>query len=346
MKLTLTPISFTFKRPIVAAYGRIAERRGLRVTLETDGFIGRGEAMPLPEFGTESLEACQRALAAFVVERAPASIAEIEPMTESLKATPAARSAAEGALLEHLSRRTKISISQLLGGSKAQSIQVNALIDGDDARGLAAAAKAAVEAGFSTVKVKVGAHPLGIDAQRLMAVRNAVGPNVRLRIDANGGWSESTARAALRGLEALNLELCEQPVVSHDVESMRRIRQAVPCRIAADEVLLVPDASTRVLDVYPVPAAQVLVLKPMVLGGVLPALALAKRAREVAVDSYVTTSLDGPIARAAAAMLASVVSGPYAHGVSTLELFEGVAADRFTPVNGAIRAFDEPGWGV
>ncbi len=346
MKLTLSPISFTFIKPIVAAYGRIAERRGIRVVLEASGIEGRGEAMPLPEFGTESLDECQRALAGFSFERLPASLAQVDPLLESLKATPGARSAAEGAFLEYLSRTLKTPIAQLLGGAKAQSIRVNALIDGDNAAGLAAAASAAVEAGFTTLKIKVGARPLGIDAQRLAAVRAAVGPTVRLRIDANGGWTESTARAALRGLEALHLELCEQPVVARDVESMRRIRLAVPCIIAADEALLLDDAPTQVLNVYPVPAAQVLVLKPMILGGVLPALALAKRANQVAVDCYVTTSLDGPIARAAAAMLASVVSGPYAHGVSTLELFEGVRADRFTPVRGAIRAFDELGWGV
>jgi L-alanine-DL-glutamate epimerase-like enolase superfamily enzyme len=132
--------------------------------------------------------------------------------------------------------------------------------------------------------------------------------------------------------------------VAGDVESLRRVRQCVPCVIAADEALLT--GASRVLEQTPVTAAQVIVLKPMVLGGLLPALSLAKRARDVGVDSYVTTSLDGPIARAAAAQLASVIAGPYSHGVSTYELFEGVAADRFTPKNGTIRAFDDLGWGV
>ena len=344
MKLSLSPLSFTFKTPLVAAYARIAERRGFQVTLDADGVIGRGEAMPLPQFGTEALDACQRAVEQFAVTTLPSTIVEIEAMTEPLKETPAARSAVEGALLEYLSRKTKKPIAQLLGGSKAQSIQVNALLEGMTAADLVTAARKAVDAGFSTLKIKVAARPLTIDAQRLMAVRKAVGPNVRIRVDANGGWSESAARSALRGLEALHLELCEQPVVARDVESMRRIRLAVPCVIAADEALMT--GATQVLEQYPTTAAQVIVLKPMTLGGVLPALALAKKAREVAVDSYVTTSLDGPIARAAAAQLASVVAGPYAHGVSTLELFASVSADRFTPIHGAIRAFDELGWGV
>lgn len=346
MKLSLVPIAFTFKVPILAAYGRIAERRGFRVVFEHDGVTGRGEAMPLPQFGTESMNDCRQALERFVSDRLPESLADIEPLTESLKATPAARSAIEGAMLEFVSRRLKLPIAQLMGGSKTKSIQVNALIEGENAHALAEAARVAVEAGFSTLKIKVAARSLSVDAQRLAAVRRVVGPNVKLRVDANGRWSESMARAALRGLESMNLELCEQPVALHDVESLRRIRQAVPCAIAADEALLVEGAAARLLEAYPVSAAQVLVIKPMALGGLLPALALVKRARELGVESYVTTSLDGPIARAAAALLASVLWSPYAHGLSTFELFEGVTPDRFTPVGGSIQAFNELGWGV
>ncbi len=347
MKLTLRPISFTFRAPLVTAYGTVAERRGFRVELTAGGISGRGEAMPLPAFGTETLEACQAALEAFTLDgEVPQTLDAIEAITAAMKATPAARSAAEGAMLEWVSLKTQKSITLLLGGAREKTISVNALIDGANAKGLADEARKAVDDGFQTLKIKVAARTLGVDAQRLHAVRNAVGGDVRLRIDANGRWSESTARAALRGLEALKVELCEQPVRAGDVESLRRVRQAVPCLIAADEALLIDDASNAVLDVYPVPAAQILVLKPMAVGGLLPALDLARRARIVGVDCYVTTSLDGPIARAAAAQLASVVGGPYAHGVSTLELFAGVAADRFTPVRGRISAFEEPGWGV
>ncbi len=353
MKLSIEPISFTFKTPVTTAHGRVSERRGLRVSFETAGAVGRGEAMPWPQLGTESLEACQRALEQVTVSALPTSVDDVARTVATLKETPAAQSALEGALLEHLSRRRKVSITRLLGEPQTQSIQVNALIDGEDAEHLARAAKEAVEVGFTTLKVKVAARSLSADAQRLLAVRQAVGPNVRLRIDANGGWSESTARAALRGLDALHLELCEQPVTAGDVESLRRVRLAVPtCPIAADEVLLVAGSHARVLDAYPVPAAQILVLKPMALGGLLPALALARSAEAQGVACYVTTSFDGPLARAGAVALAGVLQSSshgatsLAHGVSTVELFAGVAPDRFTPRQGAIRLFDEPGWGV
>ena len=88
-------------------------------------------------------------------------------------------------------------------------------------------------------------------------------------------------------------------------------------------------------------------LKPMALGGVLSALALARRAQQAGVGAYVTTLLDGPIARAAAAHLAAAIpQGDWASGLGTVELFEGAVADAFTPVRGRIRIPAADGLGV
>lgn len=350
MRLAVAPAMYRLKRPIRTAQGTMDVRRGWRVVLEVNGALGRGEAMPMPSFGTETARACEAALHAFEIEALPECLEEILRVTSSLLATPAARFAVECALLEHLARRRGVGVAALLApaGGCREELLVNALIEGDDAAGLAQAAEAAAVAGFEVVKVKVAARPLATDAQRLLAVRRAVGPKVKLRIDANCGWTEATARSALRGLESLDLEVCEQPVQPGDVEGLRRLRRHVPCRIAADETMLVPSVLDRVLTRDPDAAADVLVLKPAALGGLLPTLALARRAFEAGVESYVTTLMDGPLSRAAAAHLGAVLPGEaWAHGLSTVELLDGVSDDAFTPSRGRIH-FPKGaiGWGV
>lgn len=347
MKLILAPVRLELARPIQTARGPMDVRTGWRVVLEADGVTGRGEAMPMASFGTEASHATERALKAFELDALPDSIDAVSQATAGLWETPAARFAVECALLEHLARRRRVPVAALFGTPRPQ-LKVNALIEGDDATALARAAEAAAAQGYPVVKVKVAARPLAVEAQRLLAVRRAVGPKVGLRLDANGGWSEAAARSALRGLEALDAELCEQPVPADDVEGLRRIRSLVPCRIAADESMLLPHVLDRMLEKDPAAAVDVVVLKPTALGGLIRSLEIARTAHAAGVGAYATTLMDGPLARAAAAHLAAVLPGDdaWAHGLSTVELFGGAEPDAFTPVQGLIRLPDTPGWGV
>ncbi|MBL8917355.1 MAG: o-succinylbenzoate synthase [Myxococcaceae bacterium] len=338
-------MSIKLKRPLSTSRGPLAERAGFEVHLAHEGVEGRGEAYPLQAFGTESLADAESVLR--TVEVTPvASVDEVAGQLSSLTATPAARFAVESALFEWLARRRGVPVAVLLGEARAR-VPVNALIDGADAEALVENARKAVDAGFATLKLKVAARSVSLDAQRLHSVRVAVGPRVALRIDANGGWTEGVARSALRGLESLGIEVCEQPVAPHDVEGLRRVTELVPVPVAADEALGDPLHRARVLTVDPRPAAKVLVLKPAVLGGLMPSLELARKASSLGLGCYVTTTMDGPIARAAAAHLAAVLPpSSFAHGLSTPELFEGLAPDAFTAVHGAVTVPSVPGWGV
>jgi o-succinylbenzoate synthase len=345
MKVDIVPKNLKLRRPLPTSYGTVTERRGFEVTVTEDGISGRGEAFPLEAFGTESQTACEAAIRAASL-RPIVAPEELEMVLGAMREAPAARFALECALLEWLANKRGVGVASLLGTPRP-FVTVNALIEGKDAPTLAANARRAVDSGFKTVKIKVGAKPLSVDAQRLHQVRVEVGSGVALRIDANGGWSEGTARSALRGLESLNIELCEQPVSAGDVEGLRRVTALVPVPVAADEALSATSRRERVLESDPRPAAQVLVLKPAVLGGIVPALKFAKEASAMRIASYVTTLIDGPISRAATAHLAALVpAGDYAHGLSTVEMFEGIPPDAFTPRGGTIVLPDAPGWGV
>ncbi len=341
MRLRLERTSRHLARPLRTAHGELRERLGVRVVLEADGVVGRGEACPLSSFGTETLERATAALEAFELAVVPRTLEEIAPLLSGLESVPSARFAVECALLEHLAVRKGLPVAELLG-APAASVATGALVDGADVQALRCAAGKAVAEGFQTLKVKVGARSLTEDLARVEALRDAAGPGIALRPDANGAWTEEEARAALRALESSQIELCEQPVPADGIAALRRLRGSVPARIAADESLLRTGAADALLGERP--AVDVLVLKPAALGGVLRALELARRAAHLGVSSYVTTLLDGPLGTAAALHLAAVLPPGPAHGLATGTLF--AEPDPWRVARGLLSVPRGAGWGL
>jgi o-succinylbenzoate synthase len=331
---------------------RVALRGPVRGLRERAGFVvevgnGRGEAAPLPGHGTEDVAQCERALREAADRVHPvAEVAEIAGMLDGIP--PAARCGIELALLDDLGRRRGVSVARLLDPAARAEVPVSALLSATEPAALAREARSLVQEGFGTLKLKVAHAPLDEDLARAAVVRDAVGPEVRIRVDANGGWDEATALQALRRLLRLEVELCEEPV--HDPAVMLRLRGATSIPLAADESLGDPATREQAME-----AADLLVLKPMVLGGVIPAWHLARRSGRPAI---VTSSLDGAIARLGAAHLAAAVSGPqdvsdrivsanYAAGLATGRLLANdVCDDPAPPVGGRIRLPDAPGLGL
>jgi len=340
VKLTWTPVRVRLRVPLFTAHGELRERDGFLVRLDE----GRGEACPLPWFGTEDAAACARALAAAAEALAPARAPERLDQVKLpawLDATPAARHAIELALLDGMAQRAGIPLRRLLHAGAVDEVPVGALLASREPAALAREARAAAAEGFGTLKLKVAHGPLADDLARAAVVRDAAGPGVRLRLDANGGWDEPSALNALRRLARLDVELCEQP--SMDVASLRRLRGATPVPIAADES--VPRSNGELLD-----AVDAVVLKPMVLGGLLPALEWARRARAHGLRTLVTTSLDGAVARLGAAQLAAALLAeepmPDA-GLATGRLLESdVCEDPAPPALGRVALPQTPGLGA
>jgi o-succinylbenzoate synthase len=352
-KLELEPLLLKLKTPLVTAGKTYRERQGWRLQLvDSDGARGRGEVMPLAEAPDSARPAIEKAWAEQLIGRPlPTSVEEIEQLLAGagMEATPAARHGLELALLDLASRRAGLPLSRfLVNGRAREEVQVNALLSGRIPGALGDEARAAVERGFKTLKLKVGGVDLSEDAHRLRAVRRAVGESIALRVDANGTWSEGEASTALRGLSPLQLELCEQPVAANNPDGLRRVRQRVPCLIAADEAVSQEGGVEAIFDPEGGFAADVLVLKPMVLGGLLPALRLAERAHAAGLDAYVTSSLDGVVARAGAAHLAaSIPQSKRASGLATGALFEPEnEADPYQPQQGRVKIPEAPGLGL
>lgn len=333
----ITPFRLPLTTPLDTATGSIEERRGF--LLEVDGAYG--EATPLHGW-TESLEACRVAL-----ETAADHLRNGSPWNEALECCaemPAARHAVELARVDLDSTLADIPLARYLSRDDyASSVPVNATIGQSPARETAAHARRAVTRGFDCLKVKVGGRPVPGDVERLRAVRTEVGADVELRADANGSWTPGQAREAMDAFDDLGVRYVEQPLPADDLTALATLRRDAAIDVAVDETL----ATHRFGDVLMAGAADVVILKPMALGGIERAHAYALRARELDVTPVITTTVDGVVARTAALHLAASLGDPPACGLATAgRLGIDLAQDPSPVENGRMVVPDLPGIGV
>jgi O-succinylbenzoate synthase len=188
--------------------------------------------------------------------------------------------------------------------------------------------------GCATAKVKVAdpGTPLRDDVARVEAVRDALGPSGRVRVDANGAWDEDGAVAALRDLDraAGGLEYVEQPCAT--VEELAACRRRVEVPVAADESIRGAEDPYRVRDLE---AADVAVLKVQPLGGVRACLRIAE---EIGMPVVVSSALETSVGLAAGVALAAALPHlDHACGLATRSLLTAdVAEPGLVPVNGAL----------
>jgi len=216
------------------------------------------------------------------------------------------------------------------------AIPVNVTIPAVDP---ATAHRLALGSGCRTAKVKVGEPGQGLadDLARVEAVRDALGPAGRVRVDANGAWDADMAVAALRELARFDLEYAEQPCPTvAELAEVRRKVARYSVRIAADESIR---RAGDPMAVVRAGAADVAVLKVQPLGGVTACLRLAESlGLDVVVSSAVETSVG---LRAGIALAAALPELEFACGLGTAALLDGdVVADPLTARDGVIEVRD------
>jgi O-succinylbenzoate synthase len=196
------------------------------------------------------------------------------------------------------------------------------------------AARIVLAGGCRTAKVKVAepGQSLAEERERLAAVRDALGPDGRIRVDANGLWSLDEAVAAIKVLDraADGLEYVEQPVAS--VEDLALVRRKVDVPIAADESIRRAEDPYRVRDLK---AADIAVLKVQPLGGVAACLRIAE---DIGLPVVVSSALETSVGIAAGVALAAALPElPYACGLATVQLLTDDVAERpLLPVDGTL----------
>ncbi|HEY3107305.1 MAG TPA: o-succinylbenzoate synthase [Chloroflexota bacterium] len=346
-----------FRAPFPTAHGIETHRRGLLIWARLeDGTVGLGEASPLPSFGGGDLEGAGSALAAAGPTLEGLSVEDALARLASLQSA-AARFGLETALLAASGRARGRRLAELLTSGQdgtadpvAERVPVNATVGGVGRDEAATAAARAVEAGFRTVKLKVAVTPSVADeVERVAAVRAAIGAGARLRLDANEGWEVDRAVAVLRACAPLDVELVEQPVKAGDLAGLAAVRRAVGIPIAADEAVRDELAARAVLAAD---AADLLVIKPTIVGGLRAGRRIAELAAAAGRAAIVTTALEAGVGIAAglhlAASLGPAAGAPTrAHGLATGALLESdLLSPPLEPRRGEMALPGGPGLGV
>lgn len=313
-----------YHSPITTAHGTIGDRWMVLLTLvDEDGNIGLGEAAPLAGFTPDTVEIAESALRRWAADQdgggdPPASVT--------------ARAAVDSALLDLAARIAATSVHRLLTPGSPDRLAVSALATGASVEAIAASAAAAVASGHGTVKIKVGTHGMNGDLDRVSAVRSRIGPDVRLRLDANGAWGVPEALRHLDRLAEFDIEFLEEPVAG--IENLALVRISSPVPIAVDESAPTVEDISRAVETG---AADLVVLKPSAIGGPSEAARAAAIVRDAGMNVVVTSLLEGSVGIRAAAHLASAIGAvDPAPGLATASLLAVDVATPFLPVNGEL----------
>jgi L-alanine-DL-glutamate epimerase-like enolase superfamily enzyme len=308
-----------FRRPLLDATGEFTHRRSwlLRV-VDRDGREGLGEAALNPvadDVTTGALAALMRELVPALAAGRPPEASELVAQGESGRAAMAAIDGALEALRRHDSQE---------GGAVTIPVSATIAFGGPDAA--AEAAAQAIELGFETLKLRAGYERTTDQlVDRLRALRAAVGPEPRLRIDAGGAWDLATATERIAAIEPFGIEYVEQPLAAWDLTGHAALRERTHVPIALDEDI---DSEGSARAALAEGAAAVLIVKPARVGGRDATLRIARAASDAGASVVLGTYFETGVGIAAvlriAAALRQAAAGPTsmeaAHGLATAGL--------------------------
>lgn len=337
----------------VGARGAHTESPFLVLQIHTDeGIVGLGEVSCTPLWsGEDQVTAAhfiERVLLPVLVDQDPLDRGRLcGSMNAVLANNPFTKAGIEIALWDIAGKAAGLPLYMVLGGAVHNSIKTKYSVSGLEPAKAAAIAYWAVEQGFSAMKVKVGMDPAS-DLERVRAVRNAVGADIMLGVDANGGWSPSVATRLVPHLEQLGIAFVEQPVPAGDPRWLARVRSAATVPIIADESLSTsPDALSLIAH----EAADVFSIYIGMGGGIQEGVAIATIANAARLQCTIGSNLELGIAQAA--MIHLAISQPAIQSeiipcdIISRFFYERDILQEPLPVEGG-RAYriDRPGLGV
>ncbi len=350
IKTEVRKINIPLVTPFRTALRTVSSVNDLIVRITTDdGQMGYGEAPPTAVITGDTLGSIRCAIEEFI---APAikgmdldALDEVlERMDGCIVRNSSAKAAVDMALYDLYAKSCGKPLYKILGGSRSV-IETDLTISVNPVDEMVADSLNAVKQGFHILKIKVGKEGLK-DIPRIQAIRQAVGPDIRLRVDANQGWTSRDAVRIIRAMEdlGLDIELVEQPVNAHDFAGMQYVTARVDTPILADESVFSAADAVRLIEGH---AADLINIKLMKTGGIHEALRICGIAETFGVECMVGCMLESKLAVSAAAHLAA------AKGVITRADLDGPSLCSEDPYEGGpefcgglIRMNETPGLGI
>ncbi len=353
MKITqvrLGRLSVPLRVPFKTALRTVNQVENIVVELQTDtGAVGYGEAPPTGPITGDTAGAIiggiRDLIAPVILGR---EVDDFEPLTAAVQKAAvhntSAKAAVDTALWDLYGQLHAIPVHKLLGGGR-RTLVTDITISVNPPEQMAKDALDAVARGYDCLKVKVGVDP-ALDPARLAAVRQAVGEDVCIRIDANQAWTPRQAVRILNEMQekGLALELVEQPVPAADLEGLAYVTRNSRVPVMADESVFSPADAMRIFQTR---AADYVNIKLMKCGGLTNALRIASAAEVYGVECMIGCMLEAKIAVNAAVELAC------ARSVITKVDLDGPVLCSADPVEGGavfherqITVSDAPGMGI
>ncbi len=295
-----------------------------------DGQVGFGEAPPTAVITGDTKGSIRCAIEEFIAPSLVGmDVEDLDGVMERLHScilkNTSAKAAVDMAIYDLYAKNLGKPLYKVLGGHRTE-FETDLTISVNSIEEMVADSQKAVEQGFGILKVKVGKEGLR-DVARIEAIRKAVGPEVKIRVDANQGWSARDSVRIIRSMEdkGLDIDLVEQPVKAHDFAGMQYVTANVNTPILADESVFSPEDAIRLIQGR---AADLINIKLMKTGGIYEALKICSIAEIYGVECMIGCMLESKIAVSAAAHLAA------AKGVITRADLDGPSLCRVDPYEG------------
>ncbi len=303
IKVVNIPLITTFK----TALRSVDQIENIIVTITTDSkLVGFGGAAPTAVITGETTASICGAIEHIRDNIVGMYFTESENIFQRLNnciiGNSSAKAAVDMAIYDLLAKALEVPLYQLLGGM-INPLETDITVSLDTLEKMISESRKKLNGGFNILKIKVGGDP-ELDIKRLQSIREAIGSDALIRIDANQGWSAKEAVQVGQELErkGVNIELMEQPVPARDFEGLRYVREHVSMPVYADESVFSPRDA---LDLVGMDAVDGLNIKLMKCGGIYNALKIAAIAETAGVPCMIGSMMESPISVAAAAHLAA-----------------------------------------
>ena len=287
---------------IATEVSTVAQNTFIRIHTE-EGITGMGECSAFPMLVGETQETCYHVakdLARIIKGKNAADIPErLKELDQYIAFNTTIKSAFDMALFDITSKAKGLPLYKYLGGTRKE-IQTDLTIGIGEPTKMAATAAEYVRKGVTIIKIKLGKKAIE-DIERVHRIREAVGDNIGLRIDANQGWDYDTAVKTLSALEPYNIQFCEQPIHHNFDYLLPLLRKQSPIPIMADESVFNHHDATRLIESDSCDYINIKLAKS---GGILEAIKIADTAGAYSVPCMLGGMLESRLALTAKVHLA------------------------------------------
>ncbi|WP_286846926.1 MULTISPECIES: mandelate racemase/muconate lactonizing enzyme family protein [Aminobacterium] len=332
-------------------YGVVEFTHPTIVKIYTDnGTVGYGETDAWAGFTSETPETVAAVLkhniAPAILGEESTNILKLHKiMNFVMRENHMAKAAIDIACYDILGKEAGMPVYHLLGGNLYESLPIMGGIGGETCEEAANAAMKTKTKGYHSLMIKVGRNPVQ-DAQCVLAVREVVGPDYPLILDANQGWDLASAKKFISIAQEANPVLFEQPLLGEDIEGMAELRRCCDVPVSVDESLTSFECAQNIIRLN---AADVFSVKVCKNGGIKESMRIIELARNNGINILFNSMLEEGITQAASLNMALATENIYTYGhayFSPLRLEADITTFSDLIRDGRVYAPASPGLGI